>query len=468
MPEDSAIPRTSIGSEVKEGMRRRIQLDHPCGEAPGEGRDGEGRAGEGRAGEGRAGEGRAGEGRAGEGRAGEGCRGRSGTDAQPGRQGVCAGPGGFGTAGVGDTVPAREDAEVRCGRVQEIRGAQRCSEAQMVGFCLRGEDAMRGGGVGGRPLVVATKLDRRLVDTALRSGDHASYAHTELDCRLEAALRSGDHTAALRVNEAIMRRESARRQRGRMAHAACSELAGSFLNKPAPFALPQEQESVRRKKRQRLNWGMDVLRKSEGKGNMSSVAGADRSTAVTAATAATVVAARARFFGERFRSPGSASSVWRSAALRGHTTRRERGGRGPRGVTVTATCKPLDGRERGNFPGEDDRRRGEVLGRNHRPRLHGARTLHPVSRPHLPTFSPFPPPLPPQPHSPFLPFPHLFPPPPPRSPRSAFPRPPGDVVSRGVDRAFTELAELDQSPGSDGRQVINVPELYTGILIVYE
>ncbi|CAI5485496.1 unnamed protein product [Closterium sp. Naga37s-1] len=43
-----------------------------------------------------------------------------------------------------------------------------------------------------------------------------------------------------------------------------------------------------------------------------------------------------------------------------------------------------------------------------------------------------------------------------------------DVVSRGVDRAFTELSELDETPGSDGRQVINVPELYTGILIVYD
>ncbi|CAI7775745.1 unnamed protein product [Closterium sp. NIES-54] len=82
----------------------------------------------------------------------------------------------------------------------------------------------------------------------------------------------------------------------------------------------------------------------------------------------------------------------------------------------------------------------------------------------VPTFSPFPPlsRLNPIPLPPLLTF---FPP---RSPRSAFPRPPGDVVSRGVDRAFTELAELDQSPGSDGRQVINVPELYTGILIVYE
>ncbi|CAI5528998.1 unnamed protein product [Closterium sp. Naga37s-1] len=329
MPEDSAIPRTSIGSEVKEGMRRRIQLDHPCGEASGEGRDGEGRAGEGRAGEGRAGEGRA----------GEGCRGRSGTDAQPGRQGVCAGPGGFGTAGVGDTVPAREDAEVRCGRVQEIRGAQRCSEAQMVGFCLRGEDAVRGGGVGGRPLVVATKL---LTPQA---------RPTELDCRLEAALRSGDHTAALRVNGAIMRRESARWQRQAELD---TQLAASL----------QEQESVRRKKRQRLNWGMYVLRKSEGKGNMSSGARANRSAAVTAATAATVVAARARFFSKRFRAPDCASSVWRSAALRGHTTRLERGGSGPRGVTVTATCKPLDGRERGHLPGEDDRRRGEVAGKN--------------------------------------------------------------------------------------------------------
>ncbi|CAI7734364.1 unnamed protein product [Closterium sp. NIES-54] len=267
MPEDSAIPRTSIGSEVKEGMRRRIQLDHPCGEAPGEGRDGEGRAGEGRAGDGRAGEGRA----------GEGCRGRSGTDAQPGRQGVCAGPGGVGTAGVGDTVPAREDAEVRCGRVQEIRGAQRCSEAQMVGFCLRGEDAVRGGGVGGRPLVVAVPVTSRQstgrTNTSTRMemsvgmsmqmsmGRFQGTPHgtlgreTELDCRLEAALRSGDHTAALRVNGAIMRRESARWQRQAELD---MQLAASL----------QEQESVRRKKRQRLNWGMYVLRKSEGKGNM--------------------------------------------------------------------------------------------------------------------------------------------------------------------------------------------------------
>ncbi|CAI5508797.1 unnamed protein product [Closterium sp. Naga37s-1] len=379
-------------SEAREGMRRRIQLAQPCGEAGAEGRGGEGREG-------------------------EGYRGRSGSDAQPGRQGVCAEPGGGGRAGFGNTVPAREEAE----------------------------------------------LSMHMSMGRFQGTPHGTLGReTELDRRLEAALRSGDHTAALRVNEAIIRRESARRQRQAEWH---MQLAASL----------QEQESARRKKRQRLNWGMDVLRKSEGKGNMSSVARADRSTGVTAATAATVVAARARLFGERFRSPGSASSVWRSAALRGHTTRRERGGRGPRGVTVTATCKPLDGRERGNFPGGGRPATGRSFGEEFRaftestrPRLHGARTLHPISRPHLPTFSPFPPPLPPQPHSPFLPFPHLLPPPPPLSPRSAFPRPPGDVVSRGVDRAFTELAELDKSPGSDGRQVINVPELYTGILIVYD
>ncbi|CAI6003458.1 unnamed protein product [Closterium sp. NIES-65] len=326
MPAHSAISRTSTGSEAREGMRRRIQLAQPCGEAGAEGRGGEGREG-------------------------EGYRGRSGSDAQPGRQGVCAEPGGVGRAGFGNTVPAREEAELRCGS-----GAERCNEAQRVGLRLQGEHA------------------------------------TELDRRLEAALRSGDHTAALRVNEAIIRRESARRQRQAEWH---MQLAASL----------QEQESARRKKRQRLNWGMDVLRKSEGKGNMSSVARADRSTGVTAAT---VVAARARLFGERFRSPGSASSVWRSAALRGHTTRRERGGRGPRGVTVTATCKPLDGRERGNFPGGGRPATGRSFGEE------------------------------------------------------------WDVVSCGVDRAFTELAELDKSPGSDGRQVINVPELYTGILIVYD
>ncbi|CAI5956020.1 unnamed protein product [Closterium sp. NIES-64] len=177
-------------------------------------------------------------------------------------------------------------------------------------------------------------------------------SQTELDRRLEAALRSGDHTAALRVNEAIIRRESARRQRQAEWH---MQLAASL----------QEQESARRKKRQRLNWGMDVLRKSEGKGNISH--------------------------------PPS------------------------------------------NIPSPS---------------------------PHLLPFSPA------SPASTPFPFPPLPPPssptPPPLSPRSAFPRPPGDVVSCGVDRAFTELAELDKSPGSDGRQVINVPELYTGILIVYD
>ncbi|CAI5930864.1 unnamed protein product [Closterium sp. NIES-65] len=311
MPAHSAISRTSTGSEAREGMRRRIQLAQPCGEAGAEGRGGEGREG-------------------------EGYRGRSGSDAQPGRQGVCAEPGGVGRAGFGNTVPAREEAELRCGS-----GAERCNEAQRVGLRLQGEHA------------------------------------TELDRRLEAALRSGDHTAALRVNEAIIRRESARRQRQAEWH---MQLAASL----------QEQESARRKKRQRLNWGMDVLRKSEGKGNI----------VVRAFTELT------------FESAPSRSQLVRAFTELAPSIQYP--------VPISPPS-PL-------FP-----------------RLSRLNPI-PLSSP-SPTFFPHPPPL---------------------SPRSAFPRPPGDVVSCGVDRAFTELAELDKSPGSDGRQVINVPELYTGILIVYD
>ncbi|CAI6011755.1 unnamed protein product [Closterium sp. NIES-65] len=224
------------------------------------------------------------------------------------------------------------------------------------------------------------KLDR--LDMALRSSDHASYAHTELDRRLEAALRSGDHTAALRVNEAIIRRESARRQRQAEWH---MQLAASL----------QEQESARRKKRQRLNWGMDVLRKSEGKGNIRL-----KSQLVRAFTELT------------FESAPSRSQLVRAFTELAPSIQYP--------VPISPPS-PL-------FP-----------------RLSRLNPI-PLSSP-SPTFFPHPPPL---------------------SPRSAFPRPPGDVVSCGVDRAFTELAELDKSPGSDGRQVINVPELYTGILIVYD
>ncbi|CAI5495552.1 unnamed protein product [Closterium sp. Naga37s-1] len=43
----------------------------------------------------------------------------------------------------------------------------------------------------------------------------------------------------------------------------------------------------------------------------------------------------------------------------------------------------------------------------------------------------------------------------------------GDVVTKAVDRAFLELAELDGKKDEEGRPVINVPELYTGVLLVY-
>ncbi|CAI5468403.1 unnamed protein product [Closterium sp. Yama58-4] len=42
-----------------------------------------------------------------------------------------------------------------------------------------------------------------------------------------------------------------------------------------------------------------------------------------------------------------------------------------------------------------------------------------------------------------------------------------DVVTKAVDRAFLELAELDGKKDEEGRPVINVPELYTGVLLVY-
>eukprot|EP00475_Leptophrys_vorax_P032326 TRINITY_DN4976_c0_g1_i1.p2 TRINITY_DN4976_c0_g1~~TRINITY_DN4976_c0_g1_i1.p2 ORF type:complete len:149 (-),score=27.16 TRINITY_DN4976_c0_g1_i1:335-781(-) len=41
------------------------------------------------------------------------------------------------------------------------------------------------------------------------------------------------------------------------------------------------------------------------------------------------------------------------------------------------------------------------------------------------------------------------------------------VLHKAIDRAFKELSELDDTPGADGRQVISVPELYTGLLLVY-
>ncbi|CAI5508803.1 unnamed protein product [Closterium sp. Naga37s-1] len=42
-----------------------------------------------------------------------------------------------------------------------------------------------------------------------------------------------------------------------------------------------------------------------------------------------------------------------------------------------------------------------------------------------------------------------------------------DVVTKAVDRAFLELAELDGKKDEEERPVINVPELYTGVLLVY-
>lgn len=41
------------------------------------------------------------------------------------------------------------------------------------------------------------------------------------------------------------------------------------------------------------------------------------------------------------------------------------------------------------------------------------------------------------------------------------------IVTRAVDKAFFEFAELDRTPGYDGRQVINATELYASVLLVY-
>eukprot|EP00475_Leptophrys_vorax_P032327 TRINITY_DN4976_c0_g2_i1.p1 TRINITY_DN4976_c0_g2~~TRINITY_DN4976_c0_g2_i1.p1 ORF type:complete len:178 (-),score=24.04 TRINITY_DN4976_c0_g2_i1:2-472(-) len=41
------------------------------------------------------------------------------------------------------------------------------------------------------------------------------------------------------------------------------------------------------------------------------------------------------------------------------------------------------------------------------------------------------------------------------------------VITRAVDKAFHEVAEIDRTPGYDGRQVINTTELYAGVLLVY-
>ncbi|GJP35426.1 hypothetical protein CLOM_g19954 [Closterium sp. NIES-68] len=205
-----------------------------------------------------AGDDRAREGRAGEGGTGEGCSEKSRSGAEHGRGGVCADRGGFDSGGGSSMARESEVPEVRWRRGQG--GAERCCEAQGVGLGLQGAQAVRGGGEGKLPSAVAEAM-RGSIGISASVGRFEGTPHgtlgreTDLDRRLEAALRQGDHAAAQRLNDALMRREHMRRQRQAEWHV---QLAASL----------EEQDLMRHKKRQRLNWGMDVMRKSERKGNM--------------------------------------------------------------------------------------------------------------------------------------------------------------------------------------------------------